>query len=520
MVKRSLIFVHRWLGVALAAVFLLWFVSGIGMMYWTYPTVTAADRLARSTALDPARVVLSPAEAARRIGIERPSPAQIRLNSFDGRPVYRFGGGRGASGRGGGERIVYADTGEEQGEVSRFQRNRIAAAWTGQPADQARVESIREVDQWTVQAGLRDIRPLYKYSWANGEQVYVNGRSGEVVQYTTRGSRLAAHVSAIPHWVYYTPLRKRQPVWIRFMIWSAGIGTVGATIGVIIGVWMYSPRKKYRLSGAPASVPYRGQKRWHMIFGLLFGVATATWAFSGMLSLDPFPRVDRRPPQGPVVGRRGPGVAAALRGRVTMEDFAAAHPRDVLAKNGSLKIKELEFTSFAGEPVFGVHVDGRTRMVALDGRPIPEFDRQRIIDIVKGVAPDPKAVETRVHDQYDLYYLDRRRERPLPVILALMNDEEQTRYYIDPRTARVVGTYSDQDWVGRWLYNGLHSLNFPWLYNYRPLWDVVVIGFMLGGTALSVTSLVLAWRVLGRKLRAATRAAPAGALAAEGGSSL
>ena len=53
----------------------------------------------------------------------------------------------------------------------------------------------------------------------------------------------------------------------------------------------------------------------------------------------------------------------------------------------------------------------------------------------------------------------------------------------------------------RWLYHGLHSLDFPWLYNYRPLWDIVVIVFMVGGTALCVTSLVLAWRVLGRTLR-------------------
>ena len=54
--------------------------------------------------------------------------------------------------------------------------------------------------------------------------------------------------------------------------------------------------------------------------------------------------------------------------------------------------------------------------------------------------------------------------------------------------------------MSRWLYHGLHSLDFPWLYNYRPLWDIVVITFMVGGTALCVTSLILAWRVLGRKL--------------------
>jgi hypothetical protein len=101
-----------------------------------------------------------------------------------------------------------------------------------------------------------------------------------------------------------------------------------------------------------------------------------------------------------------------------------------------------------------------------------------------------------------MYYLDRHRERPLPVVLARLNDAEKTRLYIDPKTSRLVGTYSSSNWMSRWLYHGLHSLDFPWLYNYRPLWDIVVITFMVGGTALCVTSLVLAWRVLGRKVRA------------------
>ena len=51
--KRSAIVVHRWLGVALCLVFLLWFPSGIGMMYWDFPSVTDANRLDRSPALNP-----------------------------------------------------------------------------------------------------------------------------------------------------------------------------------------------------------------------------------------------------------------------------------------------------------------------------------------------------------------------------------------------------------------------------------------------------------------------------------
>ena len=46
-IKRSLIFIHRWLGIALCVVFLVWFPSGIGMMYWDFPEVTAGDRLER-----------------------------------------------------------------------------------------------------------------------------------------------------------------------------------------------------------------------------------------------------------------------------------------------------------------------------------------------------------------------------------------------------------------------------------------------------------------------------------------
>ncbi len=72
------------------------------------------------------------------------------------------------------------------------------------------------------------------------------------------------------------------------MIWSSGTGAAGALMGVVIGTWMSSPRKKYRIDGKPTSFPYRGQKRWHTILGLVFGIAAVTWAFSGMMSLDHF----------------------------------------------------------------------------------------------------------------------------------------------------------------------------------------------------------------------------------------
>ena len=85
-------------------------------------------------------------------------------------------------------------------------------------------------------------------------------------------------------------------------------------------------------------------------------------------------------------------------------------------------------------------------------------------------------------------------------MVAELRGADHTRYYIDPKTARLVGSYSPRSWITRWLYHGLHSLDFPWLYDHRPAWDIVVIAFMLGGTALSVTALVLAWEVVGTRL--------------------
>ena len=448
-------FVHRWFGVYLCTLFFLWFTSGIVMMYWSFPEVTAEDRLERSPALIPSTIHLSPTEASARLDLEQP-PAQVRLNTFDGRPVYRFAAGRT-------ERIIFADTGEEQALVSPSMIDRIAAAWTGQPVTIAKVESLEDVDQWTVQEGVRRLQPFQKYSWPNGEQVYVSGVTGEVAQYTTSASRFWSYLGPIPHWLYFTPLRKYGPQWSQVVMWTSGIGTIAAILGIVIGLWI-------------TGNPYRGAKRWHMLLGLIFGWTTATWAFSGLLSMEPVPAKTVHN-----------NIEGQLRGRFQIAEFNAKHPREALAQIADLAVKELELTSFAGEPVYlATMAHGETRVIPVHGAPMAGFDPDRIISLVTGAA--------RILSDYDAYYLDRRHKRPLPVILVKLDDG--TRYYIDPKTARVVGIYDSGAWITRWLYHGLHSLDFPWLYRYRPLWDIVVISLLLGGCALSVTSLMLAWRVL------------------------
>ena len=192
MLIRTLVFVHRWLGIALCLVFLLWFPSGIGMMYWDYPSVSPTDRLHHAAPLDAASIRLTPAAAYGTLGLSGPPPPAV-LSTFNGHPAYRFRFG------GDGEAVVLADTGEQPFQFTSADIAAAAAAWTGQSPTTAVVDELTEADQWTIQNQYEDLRPLRKFSWPNGEQGYVSANTGEVVQYTTRASRLGAYVGAIPH---------------------------------------------------------------------------------------------------------------------------------------------------------------------------------------------------------------------------------------------------------------------------------------------------------------------------------
>jgi len=106
--------------------------------------------------------------------------------------------------------------------------------------------------------------------------------------------------------------------------------------------------------------------------------------------------------------------------------------------------------------------------------------------------------------EYDAYYYNQDGVRPLPVLRVRYDDAESTWLYLDPN----LGTMLKQDWGARWnrwLYHGLHNLDFPIWYYRRPLWDIGMIVLSIGGLVLSTTTLVPSWRRLERHVRRAAR---------------
>lgn len=63
--------------------------------------------------------------------------------------------------------------------------------------------------------------------------------------------------------------------------------------------------------------------------------------------------------------------------------------------------------------------------------------------------------------------------------------------------------------VERWLFNALHSLDFSFWYSTRPLWDIGIIEFCLGGLTSSGIGL---WLGIKRLLQMSRRFRSSGEL--------
>jgi hypothetical protein len=512
--RKTVILTHRYLGIALSLLFVVWFASGITMMYaGGMPRLIPDERLERLTPVDLRAVRLTPSEAAQKAEVE--SAPSTLLTVMD-RPAYRVSGF-----------TVFADNGEILEEVDANQAATIVSRFMNVPTSQiTHLGTITEPDQWTI--GQSRQMPLHKFQLDDPSrtQLYVSAWLAEVTMMTTRRSRTLAWLGTIPHWFYFSALRANQPLWYQIVVWTSGLGVVLALLGLILGVTQYRwsrPRpfaKGSEAQGrASTGIPYSGWMRWHYVTGVIFGVFTLTWVFSGMLSMEPYGWATQPGLQIPREAFTGGTVDAAR--------FAAMDPvkwNQVMA--GRDAIKEIEFLRIHDEPYYGVrtaraltepwrrerlhqpyNVSGRLQgnrifvhaeTLAVRDEP---FTADAILARMKQAVPDVPVVEAQLLQEYDSYYYSRGRQTPLPILRVKFADPDKTWVYVDPEVSQVVARIHRLDRVERWIYNGFHSLDFSFWYDRRPLWDIGVLTLMLGGLASSAIGFYLGIRRLRRGVK-------------------
>jgi len=541
--RKLLIYSHRWLGIAVTLMFLLWTVSGVVLMYYGHPQITTGERLLRLEPIDFSTANFAPAAAAAKAHIK---PSRVRLSMYNGRPVYRL-----ARNSIGNWTAVYADTGELLPAMGPEQALRWMKQFVPEYASTMTYSGYLESpDEFTRIPTLAGYVPLHRIALNDpaGTEYYVSEKSNDIVQKTDRRSRMLAFSGYIIHNLFFFRQRAWWTPFLDFLAWTAMLMVV---TGAAVGIWRVALKPRFRRKGVRSYTPYSGWMKWHHYAGLIFGLFSVSWILSGMIPITTFPvpgwsQVAKRVESNgegfimgtPIVPRSSSMtkdmVHAITGGPLNLQPLHIANLRSAIGKiQDKFAPKELELIQFRGEPYFLAYQPPTTKEEAgrwntnnaINSVNLPQnnphlfvsinhpengvmasFSKEVMEQASREAMPHTKVIDRQWLTDYDNYYhqttpsFELGRHKPayvLPVLRVRYNDQDQTWLYFTPSLAQMV-KFDKRDRANRWAYYGLHVMDWPGMYNRRPLWDIVTIALLAGLVAISITTLLPACRRLKR----------------------
>lgn len=506
--KRLLFFTHRWLGVGFALFMLLWFVSGLVIIYAPNTIQNRDDRLARAEPLGALAPALSVGEAwtRYRAAQAQAAPAEItsaRLVRQLGEVLWLIEDTRG-------QRIALSATDGRPREADAARAIALSRAWLGDGS-----AAITYLETFTRDATVRNqdaFSPFHRVAVADGHgtELTISARTGEVVRDATAIDR---GLFWLGNWLHlFRPLESlgwseaRRDV----LLWVSGLTVVAALTGLIVGWLRWRPGfgAKPQYSGGRAH-PYRAfWLTWHFWSGLFGGVAAFLWIFSAFFNNNPWQlfspaNADRAEQNRFLGGTVPPGLL----------EWRPALPAHLAASAVELRWQRL------GDEAVLFAADREGRLQALPTAAV-RFSESALLAAVERAAPGVQIARYAELTEYDNYYYPRNgrgtSDRPLPAIRVELADASHTRYYLDPREGRLLLKQDDSRRVYRWLFSALHHWDIGWLHA-RPLWDGWMLLWIGFGLVMSLSALVLGWKRLALTFRSRRGAAkPATARPAAG----
>ena len=541
--RKLLIYSHRWLGIVITVMFLVWTLSGVVLMYYGHPQITTGERLLRLEPIDFSSATVTPAEAAARAGIK---PYRVRLAMLNGRPVYRMT--RVSIGN---WTAVYADTGEVLPRMGREQALKWMQQFTPEFASSMTYDGYLETpDEFTRIPTLAGYLPLHRIAMhdAAGTEYYVSEKSNDVVQKTDRRSRILAISGYVLHNLFFFRQRAWWTPLLDFIAWTAMLMTA---TGIAVGIWRVALKPRFRHKGVLSYTPYSGWMKWHHYAGLIFGLLSVSWILSGMIPISTFPvpgwtTVSKRVESNgegfimgtPVISPRSTMTREMARaitgGPLNLQPLGLEDMRNAIGRiQARFAPKELELIQFRGEPYFLAYQPPRSQAEAarwttnnaINAVNLPQdnphlfvsirhpengvlasFGRDVMEQASREAMPHVPVIASEWLTDFDDYYhqtapsFELGRHKPayvLPVLRVRYNDQNQTWLYFTPSLAQMV-KFDKRDRANRWAYYGLHAMDWPGLFQRRPLWDIVTITLLAGLGAISITTLLPAFRRLKR----------------------
>jgi hypothetical protein len=467
--------IHRISGRIICLLFLMWFVTGLVLIYHAFPNVKDAQRNEKKEPLSAAAEWPDIQTLLSRIPEPDAAISGIRLYRFQGQTLFDVKTQKGAY-------TLCADMSQTPLPVTWETVRRTARQWVDAPA--FRVDTLQERDQWIMYSSYLRKMPVYKFYYQDEErhQLYIAARTGEVLQFTTKSERFWAWVGAIPHKFYFPFIRKDADRWILLITLGGIVGCIAAVSGLCTGLSVV--RRRYKATHR-IECPYRKRRyRWHHITGLIFGLFLITWAFSGAMSMQKIPQW--------VVKTYGNYRISPeeLRGPLpTAEEYVMDYRA---VRKAYPEVKEIEWSNFGRTPVYNLIIGNRT--LSLDASTVAgnelSLSESQVEEAIRNVHGDEAELRITPIRAYDEYYLTRKGDLPLPVYKVEIKNVDKSRYYVNPKTGDF--KYINRSrMVKKWVFSGLHYFQIKWLVDRPILWTLTIWIVSIGGAIVCLTGTII-----------------------------
>ncbi len=470
------ILIHRWIGVGLCLFFSAWFLSGMVMIFQPYPSLSEAERLKRSEVTQYSKDLLSISELK---SFQQESPSKVTLISKLDEPYFWWKSE--ANSR---ITVVNAIT----GDTPNFKPDQIHKIANNFYPDKT-VETINvgiEYDQWIVSNRFDPYRPFYRVEFDDVARtnIYISSRNGQILQETNRSQRIWNYFGAVVHWIYPTVIRKNWILWDQLVWWLALAGIVSAITGLTLGLI-----KSIRAQSGWSD--YSGWLYWHHLGGLIVGLLVLSWIFSGWLSMD-HGRIFSKP--NPTTEQIQAFHGVPLSGVVnSLPEFEPAY---------SSNINEIELRVIAGEPYLlsKSYTEGNQTWLLNSEGHWQQQDQglpyQLLRKAVMSTWPDLEIAGFFKIENDDVYAHLRESQMSSNVLRVVLSDPEKTWVHVDSISGEIISIMDSGRRTYRWLFNGLHSLDFPSLISRPALWYCVILSLLGLGTLFSFTGAIVGIRRL------------------------
>lgn len=459
--------IHRIAGTAIAAFFVMWFVTGLVLVYNPYPKVSEILVYGKKETL-PSSL---PDTSFIRSKIDDKTKS-LSLKQFQGQTFFSF---------------------DKSPSITFDIVESVAKHWINAPIE--RVDTLRQREQWVLFTKYDKEMPIYKFYFDDDEkhQLFISGRTAEVLQMTTAKNRFFAWIGAIPHKFYVPCIRRDVDLWQNTVAIVSGICLFAALSGWILGIWLLIKRYRQRHSWQN---PYKKRwYRWHFTFGLVFGAFLMAWATSGIFAMQRVPQW-LVPMEGDYTFKTsrlwGSGVLPLESYRLDYRKLKETYP----------DLKEVEWCRFADIPAYRIITNDAELWIDASGeqvRPL-QIPEQTIVKGLRKIHGEDVEMTVSVLDEFDNYYLSRRVSLDLPVYKIEIEDSNGSLYYVNPQTG-YIRYLNNNKIVRKWLFNATHYLDIDWLVARPLLWHTSLWILCVGCAVVCISGFVLGCNVLRRKVK-------------------